>query len=297
MENFIYLNGKFIKESSAKISVFDAGIFYGWALFETVRAYNGKVFRLEQHLDRLFKSSRILKINIKYTPLEISSSQKKKAKFLTGYTKKHIEKAINTLIKKNRIKNGYVRITITRGKIEGQLNLKQRQAPNLFIVAKKLKPFAKKAITTQIASFRRNENSLISKIKSANHLENILAKMDAKKNGFDEAIMLNLKGYVAEGATSNIFLVKNGYLLTPSLDSGILPGITRQVIIEIAKKEGIRVKEKKIKLNELLSAHEVFLTNSISEILPVIKINTKKIGTGKIGSLTKKLTCLYRHEV
>lgn len=278
MKDFVYLNGKFVKEKYAKISVFDAGLFYGWGAFETMRSYDGKIFRLDAHLDRLFGSLKFLMIKINFTKLQLKT-------------------AVSELIKKNQIKNGYIRITVTAGKTEGQLNLNNRQKSNLFIIARKLKPSAKKAITAQIAGLKRNDGSLLSGLKSANYLENILAKMDAKKRGFDEAILLNTKGFVAEAATANLFLVKNGNLLTPSLDSGILPGITRQVIIEIAKKEGIGVKENKIKLNELLSAQEIFLTNSIIEILPVARIGAKKIGAGKIGPLTERLSRLYRNKI
>ena len=262
----VWINGKMVNAKDAKISVLDSGFLYGDGLFETMRSYDGKIFKLDKHLSRLFDSSKALKINI-------------------SYSKEVLRKALYNCIKRNVLKNAYIRITATR---DG----------NVIIITKEFSPYPCRnyinGISAKVSKIALNEHSPLAGKKTLNFLNYLLAKEDAKASGYDEAILLNTKGNVAEGATSNIFLVKNRKLLTPSLDDGILSGITRRTVIELSEKLKIAVTEKHLSCKELLSANEVFLTNSLAELLPVIKINRTIISNGKPGTITKLLHAAYR---
>lgn len=277
----IWINGKFFDPGKAKISVFDRGFLYGDGAFETMRSYAGVVFKLDDHLDRLFKSLKILKIK-----------QPRSKKFLSD--------AICKSLKINNLLGAYIRLAVTRG--EGRFGIGHTDAfvPNVIIVAKEFEGYPEwmfsKGISAGIIGVQ-NEYSVISRIKTQNYLNYILARFDAKEAGFDEAILTNTKGYVTEGATSNIFLVRADKIITPSLNSGVLPGITRSVIINIAKKLKLRIKEKFVSCRELVKADEVFLTNSLAEVLPVTRIDSKTIGSGLVGPLTKLLHISYQKQV
>ncbi len=278
----VWINNKMIDAKDAKVSIFDRGFLYGDGLFETMRCYDGKIFKLAEHISRLFRSSKVMKIKIRNS----------KAKFA---------KTIYRILKANRLKDAYVRLTITRGEGSFALIRGKDAKPNVIITAKKFKgypeAFYSRGISAKISDIRQDERSALSKIKSLNFLNHILARIRAQDDGFDEAILMNTKGHIAEAATSNIFLVKNGSILTPSLTSGILPGITRGSVIHIARKLGMRVTEKSVSSKELINADEVFLTNSLAELLSVIKINRIRIGDGKPGKVTKLLHAAYREMV
>ena len=265
----IWINNKIVEAGDAKISIFDRGFLYGDGLFETMRSYGGKIFKIDEHLSRLFDSSKALNINI-------------------PYSKRKLREASYNSIKRNALKDAYIRITVTGSE-------------NVIILIKEFSGRPRKnyidGTSATVSKITLNEHSPLAGKKTLNFLNYLLAKEDARHSGYDEAILLNTKGNVAEGATSNIFLVKNGKLLTPSLNDGILPGITRRTVIGLAKKLKIAVAEKHISRKELMSADEVFLTNSLAELLPVIKINRTVIGNGQPGAITKLLYAAYRQTI
>ena len=276
----IYINGKFVPEEKAMVSILDRGFLYGDGAFETMRAYNGKVFKIEEHIKRL--SATLHALNIK-PPAEIFKTSQ----------------LLNFILKENRLKDAYLRLGVTRGKGKGGFEITKEMKPTIYIIARPFKPspesFYQKGVKASIVSIRKTpSSSLNSKLKTHNFLPNILAKIEAKKKGAFEGIMLDQKEYICEGAVSNIFFVKSGILFTPSSQCDILEGITRQTVIELAKELKIPVKEGKFKVLSLYNSDECFLTNSLVEILPVKKIDSFFIGNGKPGEITKKLIQAYR---
>jgi 4-amino-4-deoxychorismate lyase len=267
----VYLNGKFVDIKSAKIPVIDKGILYGYGVFETIKSYSSFLFLFDRHYKRLVKS-------LKEFRIDFSFSQEK------------IKKVILELLDRNSIKKeGYIRITVTGDS-------------NIFIIARKYKPLPKsyyeEGIKLKISEFRRNRFSVLPYHKTLSYLENIFSKRQAEKNGYFETIFFDCQGKLAEGCISNIFLVKDKNLLTPSVDCAILPGITREFVISIARKIGIKVIESKnINRNQLLSADEVFITNSMIEILPVSEIENIRIGRKTPGDITKTLISEYKKEI
>ena len=280
--NKTWKNGRLIGADKAVVSVSDRGFMYGDGVFETMRVYNRIVFKIDEHMARLERSLKTIRIK-------------------PPYSKSHLKKVIYNLLKTNKLKNAYIRITVTRG--EGRFGIEQKDMlrPNTVIVAKEFSPYPdrmfKKGISCRIVGTRQNEHSSISSVKSLNFLNYIMARFEAKDSGSDEAIVLNTKGHVAEAVTSNIFIVKGRSISTPSIASGALPGITRSVVIDIAKSLGIKVSQKTVSRRELLAAEEVFLTNSLAELLPVTSIDRKKIGRGLPGPVTKLMHNAYRIEV
>ena len=278
----VWINSKMVSTDKARISIFDRGFMYGDGVFETMRCYEGVVFKIDEHMARLEKS--LSKVRIK-----------------PPYSKNYLKNAIYNLLEANKLKSAYIRLAITRG--EGRLGIehKDKLRPNTVIVAKEFGGYPdrmfNKGISCRVVDIYQNERSPLSGIKSLNFLNYIMARFEAKDSGSDEAIILNTKGYVAEAVTSNIFIVKSDSIATPSIANGALPGITRSIIIEIAKRLDIKVVEKSISHKELLNAREVFLTNSLAEVLPVIKIDRKKIGRGLPGEITKILHVSYQKEV
>ncbi len=276
----IYLNGKLISKEKAHISVFDHGLLYGDGVFEGIRTYDGLIFRLKEHIDRLYKSADAIKLNIPMTKIKM------------------IEAIIKTL-KANKLKDSYIRLVITRG--VGDLGLDPRKCskPTIFIITDKIalypKEFYQKGLEIVTAPTRRNyPPALDPRIKSLNYLNNILAKLDAIKAGTDEAIMLTYNDYVAECTGDNIFIVKDGELLTPPVEVGALEGITRDAVISIAKNIDMPVYEKMLKMEDVYAATEVFLTGTAAEIIPVVKIDKRQIGDGKPGTITLKLMGEFR---
>ena len=279
--NKIWIHGKFVDSDKAKISVFDRGFMYGDGVFETMRSYAGRVFKLDQHLDRLFESLKIIKLKHKYS-------------------KRYLHDAIYNTLRTNRLSSAYIKLTVTRGEGRFGISYKNIFSPNVVITAKDFEGYPgwmfDIGLSAKITGVQ-DERSITSRIKSLNYLPYILARDDAKRKGFDEAILTNTQGFITEGATSNIFVVKNNGLITPSPASGILSGITRGVIIEIAKKLKVNVREKLISRRELLIADEIFLTNSLAEVLPVTKVDSKRIGSGLVGDITKLLHISYQKSV
>lgn len=284
----VYLNTRFSPSDKAKISILDRGLLYGDGVFETMRAYKGVVFRLEKHVERLFKSLEILGIR-----LEIDKAK--------------IEKIVYKLLDKNglsasRGKDAYVKIIVTRG-ASGGLLIPVGTCRATFLVyglPHKGHPenIYKRGIKTFIAGAKCNEKSKVAGKKTLNYLDNVLCRYEAKKRGFDDGIFINTEGFVSEATSSNIFLVKRKNLFTPCLESGCLPGITREEVIRLARKFLRRkVNQGFIKIGALYSADEIFLTNSLAEIVPVVRVNKHVIGRGKPGPVTGNLRGLFRDSV
>ena len=276
----IYLDGKYVSEDEAKISVFDHGLLYGDGVFEGIRLYGGRIFRLEQHLDRLFASAKAIMLQI---PL----------------TREQIVEACCETCRQNKLKDGYIRLVVTRGVGYLGLNPFRCKNPTVFIIADTIELYPeevyRKGLKLVTASTQRTNAAAVSpSIKSLNYLNNILAKIEAVNAGAGEAIMLNSQGHVAECTGDNIFIVRHGKLETPPVSAGALVGITRQVVIELAAKRKIEVGEPNLTRYDLTTADEVFLTGTAAEIAPVASIDGRMIGSGKPGSLTLKLTEDFR---
>ncbi len=275
----VYINGKFFEKHEAKVSVFDHGFLYGDGAFEGIRAYNRLVFKLSEHIDRLYETMHTMTI---HTPL----------------TKKDMEKAIIDTLKVNGLKDGYIRVIVTRG--DGDLGLDPRKCtghPNVVIITDKItlypaELYQKGMAIITVPTVRNHPEALNPELKSLNYLNNIMAKIEANTSGFNEAIMLDTQGYVAECTGDNIFIFKNGELMTPS--RGRLKGITRQAVIELAAKQKIKTFEGAFTRHEIYNADECFLTGTAAELIPVVKVDGRAIGDGKPGPLTKKMLQLFK---
>jgi branched-chain amino acid aminotransferase len=275
-EFLVYIDGKFYPKSEAKVSVYDHGLLYGDGVFEGIRAYHGIVFHLKEHIDRLYRSAHPILLKI---PM----------------TKSQLTEAVLKTLKKNKLENAYIRLVVTRG--IGDLGLDPRKCPKatIIIITEPLlqlnSPEAlAKGITTIITWVKRNPvDAATHEIKSLNYLNSILGKIEANNTGADEAICLDKTGYVCEGVGENIFIVRDGKIITPPVSSGALNGITRAVIIRLAKKLGIEVTERNITPNELFTADEVFFTGTAAEVAPIREVNKRVIGTGKPGPVTKRI--------
>ena len=275
-ELLVYIDGRFHPKSEAKISVYDHGLLYGDGVFEGIRAYNDIVFKLKEHIDRLYRSAHTIKLKI---PM----------------TKSDMTKAVLETLKKNNLKDAYIRLVVTRG--VGDLGLDPRKCPKptIFIITEPMlqlhSPEVKeKGIITVIVWVKRDPvDATTHEIKSLNYLNSILGKIEANITGADEAICLNRAGFVCEGVGENIFTVREGKIFTPPVSSGALDGITRTVIMRLAEKLGYTVTEKNITPNELFNAEEVFFTGTAAEVTPIRKINERVIGKGKPGPVTKRI--------
>ncbi len=276
----IYLDGKLVDQSEAKVSVFDHGFLYGDGAFEGIRSYNNLVFKLKEHLDRLYETAHTMMIDI---PL----------------TKQQLSKAVIDTLKANKIKDGYIRLIVTRG--VGDLGLdptKCKGRPSVIIITDKITLYPKELYNKgmeiiTVPTMRNNPEALNPMLKSLNYLNNIFAKIEANNSGVSEAIMLDHQGYVAECTGDNIFIFKNKMLSTPS--QGRLKGITRDVVLGMAKKIKTPTQECLITRHEVYTAEECFLTGTAAEIIPVVKVDGRIIGTGKPGAFTKKIMKLF-HE-
>ena len=281
MEEIIYLNGELIPRSQAILSPFNYGFLYGYGLFETMRSYGGAIFRLDRHLARLHDAAEALGIGRELTAFDL-------------------EKACHDVLKANNLYDARLRITATAGEGDIIPNPDTCSGITVLIVARKLVPppmeSYQRGYNAILSSYRRNSWSPLSRLKSTSYLENVLARQEARAVGVDEAVLLNETGFVAEGSSTNIFLLSCQMLITPSIESGALPGITREAILELAKSKGIMTVVKQVELGELLTAGEAFLTNSIIEIMPLTRLDDKPIGSGKPGSVTQQLMSSY-HEV
>jgi len=272
----VYVDGKLHPKSEAKVSVYDHGLLYGDGVFEGIRAYNGVVFKLKEHIERLYKSAHTIMLQI---PM----------------TQKEMIKAVLDTLKKNQLKDSYIRLVVTRG--VGDLGLDPRKCPKATVIiitepriSLHSKEKKEKGITAMIAWVKRDPVDATShEVKSLNYLNSILAKIESNTAGVDEAICLDKTGFVCEGVAENIFIVKDGKVITPPTSTGALRGITRSVVIQIAEKLKYSTLEENITANDLFTADEVFLTGTAAEIAPVREINKRVIGDGKLGPVTKKL--------
>ena len=282
-EQLIYIDGEYYPKSQAKISVFDHGLLYGDGVFEGIRAYNGTVFKLKEHIDRMYQSAHSMMLQI---PL----------------TKEQVTDAVLETLRKNNMKDAYIRLVVTRG--VGDLGLDPRKCPKatIIIIAGAIvlhgNEAKEKGITTLVSWVRRHPVDATShEIKSLNYLNSVMAKIEANAAGADEAICLDKNGFVAEGVGENIFIVKNGRLFTPPVCSGALPGITAQVTARLAAKLGAEVTESNITPYQLFNADEVFFTGTAAEIVPIREVNKRQIGDGKPGPITKKLMAAFKKVV
>lgn len=280
MSLLIYLDGVYVPREEAKVSVFDHGYLYGDGVFEGIRAYDGRVFKLTEHLERLYEGAHHIMLNIPMTLAELA------------------EATLETL-RRNNLKDAYIRIVVSRG--SGDLGLDPRKCPRatVVIIADKISLFPQEyyeqGLSVMTAATRQRCSSTMEpRIKSLNYLNNILVKIEAAHAGMMEAIMLSDQGYVVEGSGSNVFIVnKKGELVTPPTYLGILEGITRNVALELARKENIPVKEDIFTRHDLYSAQECFLTGTAAELIPVISIDRRTVGAGVPGPVTKKLMDLF----
>jgi branched-chain amino acid aminotransferase len=271
----IYLDGKIVPESEAKISVFDHGLLYGDGVFEGIRFYNGRVFRLTEHLSRLYESARSILLTV---PLSFEE----------------MEKATLDTIAANGLRDGYIRLVVTRG--VGPLGLNPYQCPraSVFIIASSIalyppEKYSVGLIMVTCATRRPSPAALSPQVKSLNYLNNIMAKLEAIQGGGEEGIMLNEQGYVAECTGDNVFLVKNGRITTPPIPAGGLDGITRRAVMELLELEGTPVTEANMTRHDIYTADECFLTGTAAEVIAAVQLDRRPIGDGKPGPVTRKL--------
>jgi len=274
-ELLVYIDGKYYPKSQAKISVYDHGLLYGDGVFEGIRAYNGVVFKLREHIDRLYRSARVIMLEI---PL----------------TKEEMINAVLETLRKNNLHDAYIRLIVTRG--VGDLGLDPRKCPKptVIIITDVIKLHSKEAkergIRALIVWVKRDPVDATShEVKSLNYMNSILGKIEANVAGFDEAICLDKNGHISEGIAENIFIVKNGKIITPPTSTGALVGITRDVIMKLAEKLGYKAVEANITPTDLFTADEAFFTGTAAEVVPIVEVNKRKIGDGKPGPITKRL--------
>lgn len=278
----IYIDGQFYDEANAKISVFDHGLLYGDGVFEGIRMYHNRVFKLREHIERLYWSAKAILLDIPMTPEEM------------------IAATVETC-RQNGLRDGYIRLLVTRGK--GTLGLDPRRCPkaSVIIIAANIQLYPEKyyqeglTIVT-VPTTRMLVNSVNPAIKSLNYLNNILARIEANNAGVEEAIMLNTEGFVAECTGDNIFIVQKGKLFTPPLSAGALYGITRNTVLDAAKELGVAFAEPNLTRYDIYNADEMFLTGTAAEIIPVVKVDGRVIGTGKPGPVTAKLLAAFREK-
>lgn len=275
MAQQIFLNGSLVAKEEAKISVYDHGFLYGDGVFEGIRVYSGNIFKLKEHLNRLYDSAKSILLQIPYTPEEMQQI------------------LIDTL-RANELESAYIRLVVSRG--PGNLGLDPATCPrpNVVVIAEQLAlypaEFYNNGLEIVTVATRRSRSDILNpQVKSLNYLNNILVKLEAKLAGVSEALMLNTEGYVAEGSGDNVFIVKNSELYTPPTYIGALEGITRNAIIELAKALGYTVKEQPFTRHDVYVADEVFLTGTAAELIPVTKVDGRVIGSGKPGDHTRRL--------
>jgi branched-chain amino acid aminotransferase len=278
----IYMNGALVPKEQAVVSVFDHGLLYGDGVFEGIRAYNGRVFRLKEHLDRLYRSAQAIVLNI-------------------GMSTDQMRDAVLQTLRANGLRDAYIRLVVTRGVGDLGLDPKKCPHPTVFIIADKIALYPEECYTQGLevntVSTRRNSSQALNpNIKSLNYLNNILAKIEAGVSGAREAIMLSLEGYVAECTGDNIFYIQGDRLVTPPSAAGALEGITRDAVIELAQAAGLVPEEKLFTPFNLYTAEEVFLTGTAAEIIPVVRIDARPIGEGKPGPRTQRLMKVF-HEL
>ena len=276
----IYIDGEFYEKENAKISVFDHGLLYGDGVFEGIRFYNGRVFRLEEHIDRLYDSAHAICLKV-------------------GLDKEVLTEALLETIRLNELRDGYVRLVVTRGC--GDLGLNPALCPRatVFIIASKITLYSEekyeKGLEVVTCATRRIPHGALSPmVKSLNYLNNVMAKIEAQQVGAGEGLMLNEQGFVSECTGDNIFTVKKGVIYTPPISSGALSGVTRNVVFEMAAELGITILEPNMTRYDIFTADECFLTGTAAEIIPAVKLDTRAIGSGTPGPLTRKLIARFR---
>jgi len=279
-ESKIYIDGKFYSEANAKVSVFDHGLLYGDGIFEGIRFYNGRVFRLEEHLARLWDSARSICLEI---PISV----------------RRMSDALLETIRENNLREGYIRLLVTRGVGNLGLNPAQCRRPSVIIITAQIALYPESVYKNGLsvvtcATRRTNPASLNPAVKSLNYLNNVMARIEASLAGADEALMLNDAGYVAECTADNVFILKHGQIFTPPITAGALRGITRGVIFEIAAGLGIKIHETNITRHDVFIADECFLTGTAAEIIPVVKVDGRTIGNGKPGPITTRTIARFR---
>jgi branched-subunit amino acid aminotransferase/4-amino-4-deoxychorismate lyase len=279
-ETLIYFNDKFLKETEAPELILDRGLFFGDGVFESLKAVRGKILGLKDHLQRLLEGIKVLKMEPSWDETELENSVQK-------------------IVKESDFEECYIRITITRGKWLGSIPPIVSSKPNLIILCRKFLPFREelyeRGFRTVTLPMRRNESSPLSRIKSLNYLDNILGRMLALEKGLDEGIFLNIQGFLTEGTASNLFLVRGQSLTTPPIEDGVLPGITRKIVLEQASSLGLKTEARSIKPEEILSSNEAFLTNSLMGIVPWVQSDGKEIQNGRPGTITRKIRALYQN--
>jgi branched-chain amino acid aminotransferase len=279
----VYIDGEYYPKSQAKVSVYDHGLLYGDGVFEGIRAYNGIVFKLNEHIDRLYRSAHALRLKI---PLK----------------KEEMTKIVLETLRKNNLRDAYIRLVVTRG--IGDLGLDPRKCPKptVIIITDTISIMSseakEKGITTMIAWVRRNSvDSTTHEIKSLNYLNSVIAKMEATANGVDEAICLDKNGFISEGVGENLFIVKDGKLVTPPSSTGALAGITAKFTINLAKSLGYEVAETNLTPFQLFTADEAFFTGTAAEVVPIREVNKRQIGSGSPGPITKKLMAAFQKAI
>lgn len=277
MDGWVYVSGSFRPAQEAMVSVFDHGLLYGDGIFEGIRAYNGRVFRLERHIERLFDSAKAIRLEIPHSLAEVCA-------------------IVVETCQRNEITDGYIRLVVTRG--PGDLGLDPRKCarPELFVIAKRSLSVYKSpsaGIRVITSTFRRNSPQTLSpSIKSLNYLNNVLARIEANDRGADEALMLDLHGYVAEATVDNFFIVTDHALLTPPTSTN-LKGVTRETLLSIAAGLGIRTEEKPFTLFDVWTAKEAFICGTAAEVVSVVSVDDRTIGTGRIGPVTGRIVQAY----
>lgn len=280
MELSVYVDGKFCPQSEAKVSVFDHGLLYGDGVFEGIRAYNGRVFKLDRHLDRLFHSAKAIDLRIPHTKEEMAN-------------------IILETCRRNKIHDGYIRPVVTRG--PGDLGLdprKCKRGPSVIVIAQPSISLYGNAydrgLKVVTSSYRRvPPQSLSPSIKSLNYLNNIMARVEANQYGADEALMLDIHGYVSEASADNFFIVRNSTVTTPWTSTN-LPGVTRETVLELAVQLGLKGEERLFTLYDVWAADEAFITGTAAEIAPVVDVDGRAIGTGKPGKITQRIMKAFR---
>lgn len=276
----IYMNGKLVPDRMAKVSVFDHGLLYGDGVFEGIRSYGGRVFMLDEHVERLYRSAKAIDLQIPMTP-------------------EGVARAVVRTCKANKVMNGYIRLVVTRGVGTLGLNPYTCTTPQVIVIAGSITLYPKKlydeglSIVT-VGTMRNHTEAINPQIKSLNYLNNILAKIEAINAGCMEAIMLNPQGFVAEATGDNIFVVRGKTLITPPPWCGTLAGITRNVVMKLAAEEGLEVVEDVLTRYDLYTADEVFLTGSAAEVIPVVNIDRRRIGAGVPGPVMRRLAASFR---
>ena len=275
----IFIDGKYYDQKNAKISVFDHGLLYGDGVFEGIRAYHGSVFRLKEHIDRLFYSAQAILLAIPLSHAEMM-------------------KAVIDACRRNKLRDGYIRLIVTRGVGTLGLNPRSCKSPSVIIIAGSIQIYppelyARGMDIITVPTTRNLHSALNPAIKSLNYLNNILARIEANNSGFEEAVMLNAEGFVSECTVENIFIVNGRKLMTPPLSAGALYGVTREAVMELAAQMGLAVSEPNLTRYDLFNANECFLTGTGAELIPIVKIDGRVIGAGKPGPITRRLVDKY----